>query len=360
MQFTTTIFFLFSSLLFLGSFIVAYIMFPKVRALASVSNFISEPSARSSHRENVPNIGGLAFFVVIMVFYSFIYKFDKVGIFPNLIPGLTILFIIGLKDDLVMVNPSTKIIAQLISSIFFVFHNSFSILNLRGFLWIHDLNPILGIIFTIFLTIILINAFNLLDGIDGFAAIVGIIIFAFFFVFYFTLNLYFLAFLNAITLGSLFAFLRFNLSYSKKIFMGDTGSMIIGFLASVMTIYAISLENETIFIFNFPPQNLPFLLFAVLILPIFDTFRVIVIRLIQKKHPFHADRQHIHHIVLDYLGCSHLKVGLILGGINLFIITFFYLLLNIVDQTIYFGLIFLLIVSGFLILNKLSIKSKNN
>jgi UDP-GlcNAc:undecaprenyl-phosphate GlcNAc-1-phosphate transferase len=328
--------------------------------LASVSNFTSEPSQRSSHFETIPNIGGLAFFVVIMVFYSFIYHFDESSIFPNLIPGLTILFIIGLKDDLVMVNPSTKIIAQLISAAFFVFHNSFSLLNFRGFLWIHDVSPILGICLTVFLTVALINAFNLLDGIDGFAAIVGIIIFTFFFVFFSYLGLYFLAFINTIILGSLFAFLYFNLSKTKKIFMGDTGSMIIGFIASVMTIHSISLKNELISYLNFPPQNLPFLLFAVLFLPFFDTFRVIVTRFIQRKHPFHADRQHIHHILLDYLSCSHLKVGLILGGINVVIIALFYLLLNLVDQTIYFGLILLLIVSGFLILHKLSFKSKNN
>jgi UDP-N-acetylmuramyl pentapeptide phosphotransferase/UDP-N-acetylglucosamine-1-phosphate transferase len=213
---------------------------------------------------------------------------------------------------------------------------------------------------TVFITIALINAFNLLDGIDGFAAIVGIIIFSFFFLFYGLLKLYFLAFLNAIILGSLFAFLRFNLSNSKKIFMGDTGSMIIGFLVSVMTIYAISLKNESLSFFNFPPQNLPFLLFAVLFLPFFDTCRVIVIRLIQRKHPFHADRQHIHHILLDYLGCSHLKVGLIYGFINLILIAIFYFLLDKIDQTIYFGMVLSLIALGFLILNKLSLKSKNN
>lgn len=334
-------------------------MLPKVRSLASISNFISEPSQRSSHIERIPNIGGLAFFVVIMLFYSFIYQYDKSSIFPNLIPGLTILFIIGLKDDLVMVNPSTKIIAQLTAAFFFVFHNSFSLLNLRGFMWLHDITPIVGIFLTIFLTVALINAFNLLDGIDGFAAIVGIIIFAFYYLFYYLLELYFLAFLNAIISGSIFAFLRFNLSKSKKIFMGDTGSMLIGFLVSVMTIYAISLKNESITNFNFPAQNLPFLLFSVLILPLFDTFRVIVIRLIQRKHPFHADRQHIHHILLDYLGCSHLKVALILGGINISIITLFYFLLNMVDQTVYFLLIFILISLGFLVLFKLSLKKHN-
>lgn len=360
MQVIFSDFYIFSSFLFFASFFAVFIILPKIRALASVSNFISTPTQRSSHANVVPNIGGLSFFVVLMVFYPFLCKYDEFNIFPNLIPGLTILFIIGLKDDLVMVNPSTKIFAQLLAATFYVFHNSFALINLRGFLWIHEVNPIFGILLTLFITVAIINAFNLLDGIDGFAAIVGIIIFSFYFVFYFFLDLFFLSFLNAVVLGALFAFLRFNLSDSKKIFMGDTGSMLIGFLVSIMTIYALTLEDRYVFSFNFPPQNLPFILFAVIFLPFFDTFRVLVIRLLQKKHPFHADRQHIHHILLDYLGCSHLKVGLIYGFFNLILIAIFFFLLNKIDQTIYFGLILFLTLLGFLIFNKLSFKIKNN
>jgi UDP-N-acetylmuramyl pentapeptide phosphotransferase/UDP-N-acetylglucosamine-1-phosphate transferase len=210
------------------------------------------------------------------------------------------------------------------------------------------------------LTVVLINAFNLLDGIDGFAAMIGILIFLFYFLFYFYLKNYFLSFLNVIIIGALLAFLRYNLSSKQKIFMGDTGSMIIGFLASAMTVFALSLNSESITKFNFPPQNLPFLLFSVLFMPFFDILRVFLLRLVQKKNPFHPDRQHIHHIFLDYLGCSHLKVSLLLTLFNFVILGIFFSLLNIVDQTVYFGLTLILLLILSYILNNMSNKIRNH
>ena len=136
--------------------------------------------------------------------------------------------------------------------------------------------------------------------------------------------------------------------------MGDTGSMIIGFFASVMTVFALSLPYKIVSGFYFPPQNLPFLLVSVLFIPLFDTFRVIIVRLIQRKHPFHADRQHIHHIFLDYFKCSHLTVSLVLGILNISLIVLFTILLDKIDQTMYFTIIFSIMIFGFVTLKKMS------
>jgi UDP-GlcNAc:undecaprenyl-phosphate GlcNAc-1-phosphate transferase len=358
-QFFTSFTFI-SIALFLCAFVFVYVILPKIRALARVSNFTSEPSKRSSHNETVPNIGGLSFFVSIMVFYFFIHEYDFQCIFPSLIPGLTILFIIGVKDDLVMVNPSTKIVAQILASTFFVFHHSFNLINFRGFLWIFELNHFFGVFLSIFITVAIINAFNLLDGIDGLAAIIAKLIFLFFFVFFFKLNFYFLAFLNVVLLGTLLAFFRFNISEKHKIFMGDTGSMIIGFMISIMTIFALSMKSEVIEHLNFPPQNLPFLLFAVLFMPIFDTARVIVLRLLQKKSPFQPDRQHIHHVLLDYMKVSHVKISLLLAFVNLLIIAVFTYFLNKIDQTIFFTIVILILTTFSYTLHKMSQKIREN
>jgi UDP-GlcNAc:undecaprenyl-phosphate GlcNAc-1-phosphate transferase len=340
----------------LGAFFFVFIILPKIRALARVSNFTSEPSKRSSHKEMVPNIGGLSFFVSIMVFYYFIHEYDVQRIFPSIIPGLTILFIIGVKDDLVMVNPSTKIMAQIIASSFFIFHESFNLINLRGFLWVFELNQIAGIVLSVFITVAIINAFNLLDGIDGLAAIIAILIFLFYFVLFYQLNFYFLAFLNVILLGTLTAFFRYNVSEKHKIFMGDTGSMIIGFIVSLMTIFALSMKLESVNNLYFPPQNLPFLLFAVLFMPMFDTTRVIFLRLLQRKSPFQPDRQHIHHVLLDYFKFSHIKVSLLLGFINLFIILVFAYLINKIEQMFFFTIILTIIIVFSYILYNMSQK----
>lgn len=346
----------FSILLLLGSFITSFILIPKIRAIAKNSNFNSIPNHRSSHKMAVPNIGGVAFFVSLMLSFYFIEAFDNSHIISTIIPGLTIIFIIGLKDDLVLVAPSTKIFAQVISGLFLASHVTFELLNLKGFLWIFEINYYFGVIIVVFLNVVIINAVNLIDGIDSLAGVVSIIIFSCFGIVYFQIGEYFLTSLCIVMIGSLIAFIRFNVSKEKKIFMGDTGSMIVGFLISIMTLRLLTMPFENLRVFHFPLQNIPFLIFAFISLPLIDMLRVFIIRILEKKSPFEADRNHCHHIILDYFGWSHVMVSIFIAILYILNVLLFVFLIDAFSQGYIFIFVFILLIAYFIILSKMKTK----
>lgn len=176
----------------------------------------------------------------------------------------------------------------------------------------------------------IINAYNLIDGIDGLAAMVGIVILIIYATIFYMTNDYFYFLLSLTLNGCLIAFLKFNLApidSNKKIFMGDTGSLIVGFIISVLTLKFLALSPDS------AKQNLPFLIenipliaISILIVPLFDTARVFTIRLASKRSPFSADRNHTHHILIDYFKMSHRKASLIIGGFNLIFVYLFIIL----------------------------------
>lgn len=346
----------FSILLLIGSFVISYILIPKIRAIAKVSNFSSTPNHRSSHSDVVPNIGGVAFYVTLMLSFYFIQKYDNFDTLHSLLPGLTIIFIIGLKDDLIIVAPTTKLIAQILSGVFLVFHPSFELLNFKGFLWIFEIDYLVGLLIVVFVNVLIINALNLIDGIDGLAGIVSIVIFSSFLVIYTILERYFLCSICVVMIGSILAFLKFNVSEKQKIFMGDTGSMLIGFIISILTLRLIAMPVDKLNNLEFPLQNIPFLIFAILSIPLLDLTRVFMLRIFAGKSPFEADRNHLHHILLDYFKTSHLQTSLIIGLLNLIIVVSFSLFVYKLNQVYLFAVVFLLLAVYILILSKIKQK----
>ena len=351
---TTTIF------LFIGSLIVSYILMPKIRSLAKNSNFNSIPNNRSSHLDIVPNIGGVAFYVTLMLSFYYIFPYDENGLLRSILPGLTILFIIGLKDDLVIVASSTKFIAQIVAGFFLVMNPSFQLLDMKGFLWIFHNNYFLAFALSILIIVTIINSINLIDGIDGLAGIISIIICSTFSIIFFILKEYSLFFVTIVLIGSILAFLRFNISKSSKIFMGDTGSMILGFLIAVMTIRLFTISSVKHDLLIIPIQNLPYFIFSILSIPLIDTIRVFSLRIMNGKSPFVADRNHIHHVVLDRFKLSHFSTSLLLGLINVFILLVFSIFTFYLSQIWLILLTILIILIVILSVNNLKSKTKSD
>jgi UDP-N-acetylmuramyl pentapeptide phosphotransferase/UDP-N-acetylglucosamine-1-phosphate transferase len=182
--------------------------------------------------------------------------------------------------------------------------------SLFGLFGIYELNYIFSVIFSVTTFVILINAFNLIDGIDGLAGSYSLIASAFFGISYYRLGSYNypLVVLSVVIIGSVLAFLYYNLSNhrEKKIFMGDTGSMLLGFLLAFTAICFIDvfIDKRMPGVPKYYLPSAPIMAVAILILPIIDTLNVIIIRIITKKSPLDADRNHIHHSLLD-LGLTH-------------------------------------------------------
>lgn len=313
-------------ILLLGSFIVTYIVMPKIIGVATYKRLMDNPNERSSHMQMTPSLGGIAFYIVLVLGMYFTQQFDTYKISMSLVPGFLILFVIGLKDDLVVLSPITKLGAQIVSCIFVLAHPAFQIDHLHGFLGFEHINLFVAFPLSLFIMIAIINAYNLIDGIDGLASTVGIVIFTIYGILFYMTGLLFFAGISALMVGSLLAFLRFNLSTTKKIFMGDTGSLLIGFVIAVMTIRFFSIDTQYLKKLPIQLENLPLLVMAILVVPFFDTTRVFTIRLLNKRGPFSPDRNHIHHILIDYLNLSHRRASFFIGVVNFLFIAIFFLL----------------------------------
>ena len=341
---------LLSLLIVFQSFIVSYLVIPRIISIVRTKNLMDKPNQRSSHKEKTPTMGGVAFFASLLSSLYFLQVYDSHKLGLSLVIGLLILFYIGIKDDLVGVSPRTKIIGQMLSFIFVMDSNELSITSLNGFLGFYELPLWISYFLGIFIIISIVNAYNLIDGINGSASMVGIMIFSIFsYIFYQTKDYYFVL-LSISSIGCLSAFLRYNISKKNSIFMGDTGSLLIGFVIGVCTLRFLNLPIERLSMANINYYNKFVLVFIILYIPFVDTMRVFLIRILKHRSPFFADRNHIHHIMIDYMKLSHIQASLLLALFNLLVFIFFYIANLYISTITLFIVLFLFIIGTTLIL----------
>jgi len=330
---------------FLLSFSVAYFALPSIIYVVKQKNLMDSPNERSSHKERTPTLGGISFFVslvfTLMVFRPF--DIDQVGI--NILSGVGVLFFVGLKDDLVGVKPSTKIIGQIIATLMLFFSTDLKITTLDGFLNITDIPYWTSVFISCAIVMAIVNSYNLIDGINGSASMVGMVIFSGFAYVFYDAEMYYYFLLSILCIGFLLAFLRYNLSNKKRVFMGDTGSMIVGFILAVLAIKFFALDTSSLESAVINPANKVWVLLSIIFIPFFDTTRVFTTRIIRHGKPFKADRSHIHHVFIDYLKLSHAKASILLASINLSVFIVI-LCLNTYLSSLWLGVVFCAIFAG--------------
>ncbi|MCA0132437.1 glycosyltransferase family 4 protein [Winogradskyella alexanderae] len=303
---------------FLVSFFTALLSYPAIINVASSRNLVDGENKRSSHKGKVTQLGGVGIYLGLVLVITTIGAVLDTTLLLLLLGGMTILFFLGLKDDLYLLSPRKKFIGQVLAAGLFILFVDMRIKGLSGLFEINVMPYWLSVAFTLFLYLLIINAYNLIDGIDGLAgglALVGSVAFGIYFLMSKDMTMVVVA---AAMVGTLMPFLRKNLSKRNKMFMGDTGSMLIGLVMAVFTVRLISvseLEKATLFY-----RSAPALALAAIFLPLLDTLRIFIIRIfIHKKSPFVADKNHIHHQFLN-MGYSHAKTSLILVIINTLLI----------------------------------------
>jgi len=291
----------------LWSLVVSWFAVPAIIDIARSKNLMDAPNHRTSHKLLTPRLGGVA------IFAGFVSSITIFGHLENgiqqLLAGSIIIFFLGVRDDLGSISKYKKLIVQLLAGIIIVFIADIRITSFYGFLGIYDLDQITSSLFTLFVIIGITNALNLIDGIDGLAGVVVITITSTFGFLLYKANYIYSLVAFSIT-GSVIGFLRYNL-HKAKVFMGDTGSLVCGFVISILAIEFI--ESNVV-------QSSPAVAIAILILPIFDTLRVFIIRIVNGGNPLEADKNHIHHRLLDF-GLKPLQVVALLFLTNLFFIT---------------------------------------
>lgn len=291
---------------------------------------------RKKHDHGIPRLGGVAIFVGFTVTLLLCCVTDNSLPINYLISACILLFAMGLKDDLSGVNSTTKLSIQFIVCAILVFLGNIRITSMYGAFGIFELPYTVSVIFSMLFIVVVINAFNLIDGIDGLAATTGIIVnitFAGMFVY---LHQYELAAVSLVMCGAIAGFLRYNIT-PAKIFMGDTGSLLIGLISVVMAIKFLEVNKDGKNIKEI--FSIPAITLAILLGPIFDTVRIFIVRVSSGVSPFAADRNHIHHRMLR-LGFNHIQTTLILSLFNIGSITLVYLLRNYGDTVLILLIIF--------------------
>lgn len=280
---------------------------PVVLHLAHLKDLMDEPDFRKVHKVRIPNLGGVGIFVSFTVVLTILASLtnmvvEELRLLTALLSAVTILFFLGVKDDMVGLSPAKKFSGQTIAALMVILVTDLRIHSLEGLLGVGELPYLVSVLFSLFVFLLVINAYNLIDGIDGLAGTVSVIASVAFGT-YFVLNEAWLYLLVSFALvGAVRGFLKFNFSHDKKCFMGDSGSMVIGFLLAFQAIGFLTV-NGTVGI-HYPLSNAPIVTLAILSFPLLDTLRVFLLRAMKGHSPFRADKNHIHHRLLA-LGMSH-------------------------------------------------------
>ena len=302
---------------FITAFTLTYFAIPPIIQIAKLKNLCDEPGERRSHSTSVPTLGGIAIFAGVIFSIIMWTPFYLFGDLQYILCAFIIIFLIGAKDDISPVAVSKKIIGQLMAATILVFKSNVKITSLYGIFGISELPEVFSVVLSIFTILVVINSFNLIDGINGLSGSIGTLIAVTFGTWFFLIDRIELSIVAFAMAGAIIAFLKYNFT-PAKIFMGDTGSLLIGLVSSILAIKFIEIHNE-IPAHPFAFNAVPAVAIGILIIPLFDTLRVFIMRALKGKSPFSPDRTHIHHLMLD-IGFSHMQATGILVLTNLFFI----------------------------------------
>lgn len=303
-------------LIFLTSLLVVALAIPPIITVAFQKHLFDDPAeSRKVHKRIVPNFGGIAIFSGFLFTSSLFIPSHLLPEGNILMAAGLILFLIGLKDDIVGLSPSIKFIAQFSSATIIVVAADIRIANLHGVLGIQELPYLASIILTMFFVVGVVNAFNLIDGIDGLAGTLAIMLTLMYAILFFGAGELGWSYLAISLTGAMLGFLCYNVS-PAKIFMGDSGSLLLGFIAAVLSIKFLEItDGYDTFFGPLEVTSTLGLVLAILIIPVFDTLRVFTLRILRNTSPFTADNNHLHHRLL-FLGLSHMQATLVLVVCN--------------------------------------------
>lgn len=289
------------------SFIFTYVCIPPIVRISHEKHLFDVPNARKLNKTVVPTLGGIAIFIGITL--SSILFLGNLP-FPELryiFAALILLFFIGLKDDILVIAPSKKLMIQIAAAAILVGLGNIQITSLSNLFYFNQMSIWLSAPLSFMILLFIINAMNLIDGIDGLSAGISILVSGVLGIWFFITGHMEYAILSFAIGGSLLAFLRFNLwGGERKVFMGDTGSLILGGLLGILIIKFLNFNVTAPELFKM--KNAPTFALALLIVPITDTLRVFAVRLSQKRSPFSPDMNHIHHILIQS-GMKHIQAS---------------------------------------------------
>ncbi len=306
-----TLLFLYASI----SFLISVLFFPVFIKLLKQWKILDSPGQHKIHFSFIPSMGGISILLGVVLTLLMSLPFQEWIKLKYFFISIGLMFLIGLRDDILALNPKQKLISQFLPVFIIVFLDGNVLTSFYGITNGSPFSPVFSWAITIVTFIIVTNAYNLIDGVDGLAGTVGLICLLVFGYWFYSVGNASVSLICFCFAGSVIAFLFFNWQPSR-IFMGDTGALMIGFLLSYLAIRFIN-ENYNLPITHEARFNASIgTAVCVMIIPIFDTLRVIILRMRKMQSPFRADKNHLHHQFLN-IGFSHARTVFMLAGINI-------------------------------------------
>lgn len=318
-------------LAFITAFSVVLLATPSLIKVAKLKHLVDEPhEARKRHSASTPTIGGVIIFSAF-IFSTFLWLpvhepsvIEGMGQFMFLMASLILLFFVGVKDDIIGMSPMKKLIAHVMVGFILVVMGGIKLTSFHGLLGMDIALPdYASILLSIFIYIVIVNSINLIDGVDGLAPGVGLIATVAFGLWFTFLGDLHWALVSFSLSGALMGFLIFNFN-PARIFMGDSGSLLVGAVISVLAIQLIESPTHKL-VEGYQNVSTPVLAMSILAYPLLDTLRVFIIRTLKGKSPLSADRNHLHHRLQDS-GLGHKKVVIIIYIFSIIMITQAYFL----------------------------------
>ena len=272
------------SILFFVWFVFSWFTVPRIAQIVRKYK-IFKPSKRDLHWRLVPKLTGLSFYIAFLLVAFVFVPYVDVQRLSLFLAGGALISYVGIRDDIFELNAFVKLILQLLAVGLFVVVDDLVVRSLYGFLGVYELPFGFDYAFTFFIGVFMINSFNLCDGIDGLAAMMGIVMLVGYgIIFYVIGDILFLSF-SVILIGGLFAFLRYNLTHKNKVFMGDTGSLFLGYVFYLFTMYIVTSDSAILSVML--PEKYFNLAFLVLYtIPILDSGSVFFSRVWRRKVRF--------------------------------------------------------------------------
>ncbi len=303
---------------FITSFSLTYLVIPNIIRVAKDKHIYDIPDQlRRSHESPIPRLGGIAIFAGVVLSVTLWTPFKVFAGLQYILCALVVIFLIGIRDDIQPLAPIYKMIGQLIAAFILVFRADIRLTSLYGIMGIQEIPYAISILLSVFTMIVIINAFNLIDGINGLSGSITVLITLTMGIWFLLIDRLEIAVLAFSLAAAVIAFLNYNFT-PARIFMGDTGALLNGLVCSILTIKFIELNREL-------PQSgytlkaVPAVAIGILILPLYDTLRVFVMRILRGRSPMSPDRNHIHHLLIDS-GLNHMQSTGVLVVVNLLFI----------------------------------------
>lgn len=312
------------------AFLITFFAIPVIIQITKSKKLFDEPDERKVHKTVIPTLGGVGIFAGFIIATLMGVPSSYTTELQYFAAASIVIFFLGLKDDILILSASKKFIGQLLAAGIIIKFGGIQLNNMHGFLGIHEIPRVASIVLTIFTIIVITNSFNLIDGVDGLAGSLGVLTTLVFGTYFYMAGQLTYAVMAFALAGSTIGFLIYNFS-PAKIFMGDTGSLLLGLINSILVIKFINVAGNPAV--TMPLEASPAIGFAILMIPLFDTLRVFTLRILDRRSPFSPDRSHVHHFLLD-IGFNHRMITFTCVGVNILFIVSAYMLRHLGTTTV--------------------------